>query len=168
VLGNENNTASLYQSQAAWNSCSLTRAAGYFHNIGIDLLDDLRLILFWAPALVEYLGALPDGFKWRSTQTKRILHAFADIVPAQIMKRGKMGFGVPLAIWFRGDLRGYMGDMLAPGARLYRLSAASGGQAPVRRACRLARRSRHEALDALDDRGVAPFASGSGLQEGDL
>ena len=32
--------------------------------------------------------------------------AFADMLPAPIQRRGKMGFGVPLARWFRGRARG--------------------------------------------------------------
>jgi len=40
-------------------------------------------------------------------------------LPAKIRTRGKMGFGVPLAAWFRSNLRGYLQDMLGPEARLY-------------------------------------------------
>ncbi len=52
--------------------------------------------------------------------------AFPDLLPPAIDRRGKMGFGVPLDAWFRGELRDYMRDLLlAPDAR-YRdmLSAA--------------------------------------------
>ena len=49
-----------------------------------------------------------DG--WR---TKAILKdAFADVLPPSIQTRGKMGFGVPLDTWFRGQLRLYLTDML--------------------------------------------------------
>ena len=69
--------------------------------------------------LVEYVAALPDDYKLQGRRTKAILRdAFPDLVPAEIQRRGKMGFGVPLDTWFRGDLRDYMRDLLlAPNAR---------------------------------------------------
>jgi asparagine synthase (glutamine-hydrolysing) len=79
-------------------------------------------------ALVEYVGRLPDARKrrpaWhpRGPQTKRVLReAFADLIPEPIQRRGKMGFGMPLATWFRGPLRPLLGDLLGPTARLHGL-----------------------------------------------
>jgi asparagine synthase (glutamine-hydrolysing) len=70
-------------------------------------------------ALIEYVAALPDRFKLDGGRAKALLRdTFADLVPPEIARRGKMGFGVPLAAWFRGDLREYMRDLLlAPDAR---------------------------------------------------
>ena len=69
--------------------------------------------------LIEYVAALPDDLKLDGRRTKVILReAFADILPPAIQRRGKMGFGVPLGTWFRGDLREYMRDLLlSPDAR---------------------------------------------------
>lgn len=69
--------------------------------------------------LVEYAAGLPDDMKLRGRQTKFILReAFSDLLPPAIQRRGKMGFGVPLGTWFRGELRDYMRDLLlAPDAR---------------------------------------------------
>ena len=69
--------------------------------------------------LVEYAAGLPDDFKLRGGRTKVILReAFPDLVPPAIDRRGKMGFGVPLDAWFRGELRDYMRDLLlSPDAR---------------------------------------------------
>jgi asparagine synthase (glutamine-hydrolysing) len=69
--------------------------------------------------LVEYAAALPDHLKLRGRTPKYVLRrAFADLLPPAIEQRGKMGFGVPLGAWFRGELRGLVGDLLlAPGAR---------------------------------------------------
>ncbi len=69
--------------------------------------------------LIEYVAALPDDLKLRGRRTKVILReAFADLLPPAIQRRGKMGFGVPLGTWFRGDLKDYMRDLLlAPDAR---------------------------------------------------
>ncbi len=71
-------------------------------------------------ALIEYVFALPDPMRLRWGRTKVILRrAFADLVPPQILRRGKMGFGVPLQTWFTRDLRDYLQDLLlAPDARL--------------------------------------------------
>jgi asparagine synthase (glutamine-hydrolysing) len=69
--------------------------------------------------LVEYVAALPDHLKLRGSTTKFILRqACADLLPPAVQRRGKMGFGVPLGTWFRGELRDYMRDLLlAPDAR---------------------------------------------------
>jgi len=69
--------------------------------------------------LIEYVAALPDDVKLRGRRTKFILRrAFADLLPAPIARRGKMGFGVPIGTWFRGELRQYLtGVLLAPDAR---------------------------------------------------
>jgi asparagine synthase (glutamine-hydrolysing) len=69
--------------------------------------------------LIEYVAALPDRFKLDGMRAKAILRdAFADLLPAAIERRTKMGFGVPLGAWFRGNLRDYLRDLLlAPEAR---------------------------------------------------
>src|SRR5437762_2295068 len=69
--------------------------------------------------LVEYAASLPDDLKLCGRRTKAILRdAFVDLVPRPIMHRRKMGFGVPLGAWFRGELRDAMRDLLlAPDAR---------------------------------------------------
>jgi asparagine synthase (glutamine-hydrolysing) len=69
--------------------------------------------------LIEYTTGLPDDLKLHGSRTKVILReAFPDLVPPEIDRRGKMGFGVPLDAWFRGELRDYVRDLLlAPDAR---------------------------------------------------
>jgi asparagine synthase (glutamine-hydrolysing) len=75
---------------------------------------------FLDTALVEYAASLPPGYLRRGTQTKRILkHAFRDLLPPEIRRRGKMGFGIPLGTWFRESLRSYLYDHLGPAARVY-------------------------------------------------
>jgi asparagine synthase (glutamine-hydrolysing) len=73
------------------------------------------------------VAALPDSMKLSGSRTKVILReAFADLIPPAIQKRGKMGFGIPFGLWFRGALRDALHDhLLSPQAR-YRdyLSAA--------------------------------------------
>jgi asparagine synthase (glutamine-hydrolysing) len=74
---------------------------------------------FLDTALVEYVAGLPDTMKLRRGTTKYVLkRAFADLLPPEILARGKRGFGVPLGAWFRGPLDAYVDDLLVvPGAR---------------------------------------------------
>ena len=63
--------------------------------------------------LMRYIALLPDRMKLRWGTSKYILRkAFADLVPKEICQRSKMGFGVPLDAWFRGDLREFVHDLL--------------------------------------------------------
>jgi len=81
-------------------------------------------------ALTEYAASLPGEFKLDGRRTKAILRdAFADLIPPDIDRRPKTGFGVPLDAWFRGELREYVRDtLLAPSAasRTYLKPAAVG------------------------------------------
>jgi asparagine synthase (glutamine-hydrolysing) len=75
---------------------------------------------FLDTALIEYAARLPARLLRRGTRTKWILrHAFRDLVPEAILRRPKMGFGVPLGAWFRGDLKPYLLDHFGAGAELY-------------------------------------------------
>lgn len=70
--------------------------------------------------LLEFAATLPVHYKLRGRRTKRILRdAFSDMLPADLARRPKMGFGVPLAAWFAGPLYSAAQDyLLAPGTRL--------------------------------------------------
>lgn len=59
--------------------------------------------------VVEFAHLLPENVKLRGfTGTKWILkEAFKDMLPRNIYRRGKMGFGIPLGPWFRGELKDY-------------------------------------------------------------
>lgn len=66
-------------------------------------------------ALTEYAASLPDGLKLDGRRTKAVLRdAFADLIPPDIDRRPKTGFGVPLDAWFRGELHDYVRDTLLP------------------------------------------------------
>jgi len=60
--------------------------------------------------VVELGVSLPEHLKRGKLALRR---AFADDLPAPVAGRGKAGFGVPLARWFRGDLRELAADVLA-------------------------------------------------------
>lgn len=68
--------------------------------------------------LVEFVAGLPSHYKLQGMTTKHLLkRAAADMLPAQILNRPKKGFGIPVAKWFQGELRGLMLDVFSP-ARL--------------------------------------------------
>jgi asparagine synthase (glutamine-hydrolysing) len=70
---------------------------------------------FLDTALIEFSATLPDHLKLKARTTKYLLKkAFAELLPPQITTRSKMGFGVPLASWFRGELRGFLMEKLCP------------------------------------------------------
>jgi len=63
--------------------------------------------------LVEFAATIPTEYKLRRFRTKYVLReAFKDLLPAEIVKRGKMGFGVPIARWFREELRDFAREIL--------------------------------------------------------
>jgi len=75
---------------------------------------------FLDTALIDYASALPDACRRKFTTKKYILRrAFADIVPEAILRRPKMGFGIPLAAWFRSGAQSLARERLASGAKLY-------------------------------------------------
>jgi asparagine synthase (glutamine-hydrolysing) len=70
--------------------------------------------------LLRLATRLRPGLKARGFSLKRVLRAaVTDLVPPEILRRPKKGFGVPLGRWFREDLRGYLAATLgAPDARV--------------------------------------------------
>jgi asparagine synthase (glutamine-hydrolysing) len=63
--------------------------------------------------VMEFAARLPVSLKLRGGQLKHLLkRTFADLLPAENVKRRKMGFGVPLGAWFRGELREMAMDTL--------------------------------------------------------
>jgi asparagine synthase (glutamine-hydrolysing) len=76
--------------------------------------------------LLELAARLPPAMKVRGVARKRVLGAaVADLLPPEIRRRRKRGFGVPLDRWFRGELRGYVSATL--GAADSRVRAHLGG-----------------------------------------
>jgi len=55
--------------------------------------------------LMELAARLPAKWKIKGKQTKMVLrHLYADLLPGEVLKRGKMGFSLPMSLWFRGPL----------------------------------------------------------------
>lgn len=63
--------------------------------------------------VVEFAARLPDALKIDRLVQKRILReAYADVLPAEISRRPKRGFAVPLSEWFNGSLRHFAEETL--------------------------------------------------------
>lgn len=63
--------------------------------------------------LVELAASLPPELKIRDGKGKYILiQAVRDYLPASLLSRKKMGFGVPLKHWFRTSLKDFLTDHL--------------------------------------------------------
>ncbi|MGH7415888.1 MAG: asparagine synthase (glutamine-hydrolyzing) [Candidatus Rokuibacteriota bacterium] len=63
--------------------------------------------------LMEYVATMPSSMKLRGSTGKYILkRTMAASLPAEVLDRGKMGFGVPLGQWFRHELRAMAWDVL--------------------------------------------------------
>ncbi len=62
---------------------------------------------------MEFAAAVPAKYKLAHGTGKRLLRGvLRERVPAHILERRKMGFGVPLVRWFRNELRDLPGDVL--------------------------------------------------------
>ena len=63
--------------------------------------------------LMAWAARLPNHMKVRGLTGKVALRkAFADVLPPEILRRGKQGFGVPLGAWLRGPLLPWARDLL--------------------------------------------------------
>ncbi len=63
---------------------------------------------------VEFLNTVPARLKLKGLTSKYILkRAMRDKLPEEILRRGKKGFGIPVAKWFRHDLRALLQDALS-------------------------------------------------------
>ncbi|MGH2950913.1 MAG: asparagine synthase-related protein, partial [Solirubrobacterales bacterium] len=63
--------------------------------------------------LLAFTARLPPALKARGPRLKRVLRAAVkDLLPREIRRRPKRGFGVPLDRWFRDDLQSYVAATL--------------------------------------------------------
>jgi asparagine synthase (glutamine-hydrolysing) len=76
--------------------------------------------------LVEFAVSLPSRLKQRDGVGKWILReAIRDLVPPEVLSRPKQGFAVPLARWFRHELRHRLDSLVRPGSRLEEFTDAT-------------------------------------------
>ncbi len=63
--------------------------------------------------VIEFAASLPPGLKMRGYQTKSLLKKVAArLVPKEVVYRRKMGFGVPIGKWFRGEMKEFLMEIL--------------------------------------------------------
>jgi asparagine synthase (glutamine-hydrolysing) len=63
--------------------------------------------------LVEFTARLPERLKLRGGTTKYILReAMREVLPPEILSRGKMGFPVPIGAWLRGPYRAIVDELV--------------------------------------------------------
>jgi asparagine synthase (glutamine-hydrolysing) len=63
--------------------------------------------------LIEFAASLPENIKARRTETKSFLKKIAArLVPREVVYRRKMGFGVPIGKWFRGEMKNFVREVL--------------------------------------------------------
>ena len=70
---------------------------------------------FLDPRVAEFASSLPSNYKLRGHKTKYILKkAVKELLPPFVTRRGKKGFGVPVAEWLKFKLRPLARDLLSP------------------------------------------------------
>src|SRR5262249_43702564 len=63
--------------------------------------------------VMEFAASLPAHYKLRGLTTKYLLKkALRGLLPEENLTRTKMGFGVPIGHWFRGELKGFLTDTI--------------------------------------------------------
>lgn len=63
--------------------------------------------------LIEFAASLPESIKMNRLRTKYLLKKVAArLVPSEVIYRRKMGFGVPIGRWFRGEMKDFVCGVL--------------------------------------------------------
>ena len=71
--------------------------------------------------VMEFAASLPEKFKLRGLTTKYLLKKILkQLLPAENLDRRKMGFGIPIGHWFRGELQPFLRETLLREASLQR------------------------------------------------
>jgi len=71
--------------------------------------------------VIEFAASLPESLKMQRYKTKSLLKKVAArLVPPEVVYRRKMGFGVPIGKWFRGEMKDFVSDVLLSDTALNR------------------------------------------------
>jgi asparagine synthase (glutamine-hydrolysing) len=71
--------------------------------------------------VIAFASTLPAAFKIRNGRRKHVLkEVAARLLPRDLVDRPKQGFGVPLGVWFRGNLKELFADTLLSSGSLGR------------------------------------------------
>ena len=122
----------IYQeARQIWNECDSTDVVERMQSIDTQLylaediltkVDRASMAVslevrapFLDPRVAEFAASLPANYKLRGRTTKYILkRAIRDYLPPFVIRRGKKGFGVPVAEWLKENLRPLARDLLSP------------------------------------------------------
>jgi asparagine synthase (glutamine-hydrolysing) len=64
--------------------------------------------------IIEFAAALPSSLKFKNEVSKYILRKVSyKYIPQSLLDRPKHGFGVPIEIWFKDELRGMLQEYLS-------------------------------------------------------
>jgi asparagine synthase (glutamine-hydrolysing) len=93
--------------------------------VKVDRMSMANSLEVRCPMLDDRLATLaaeiPHAWKLRNGRGKDIfIQALGDRLPAELLQQPKRGFGVPLALWFRGSLRSFLWDHLTSASFLNR------------------------------------------------
>jgi asparagine synthase (glutamine-hydrolysing) len=62
---------------------------------------------------MELVASIPSRLKLKNGRSKYILKkALGRVLPHDVLERPKQGFAVPLATWFRGEIKDFTGDLI--------------------------------------------------------
>jgi len=71
--------------------------------------------------LIEFAASLPESLKMNKFRPKSLLKKVAArLVPSEVIYRRKMGFGVPVGRWFRGEMQDFVRSVLLSESSLKR------------------------------------------------
>jgi asparagine synthase (glutamine-hydrolysing) len=63
--------------------------------------------------VIEFAASLPENIKLKGAENKSLLKKVGSrLVPREVLYRKKMGFGVPMTYWFRGQLKDFLRENL--------------------------------------------------------
>ena len=127
----DTNTDIYHAARAMWDACDSTDVVERMQSVDTQLylaediltkVDRASMAVslevrapFLDPRVAEFAASLPPNYKLRGRKTKYILkRAIADDLPPFVTRRGKKGFGVPVAEWLKGKLRPLTRDLLSP------------------------------------------------------
>ena len=85
--------------------------------VKVDIASMANSLAARAPFLdhkvIEFAATLPESLKVSGADTKSFLKKVAArLVPKEVIYRRKMGFGVPVGKWFRGEMKDFVREVL--------------------------------------------------------
>jgi asparagine synthase (glutamine-hydrolysing) len=91
----------------------------YMQNILLRDADQMSMthalevrLPFMDYALVEYILALPDEYKFLSSPKRLLIESMGDLLPEEIWKRKKMGFVLPYEKWMKQELKSFCDEKI--------------------------------------------------------